>query len=223
MSFVHPDILSIVSFIIILIGVVSAFWIGAYRTQRGRFWSVVIGTFAWLGLFSAVVASGWVAYSPFPRLMILFAVVNVVTLLFSFSDVGKRIAFGTPLYVLAGFQVFRFPLELVLHSWALQGVIPMSMTWNGSNLDIIGGIAAGLAWMFGRRSRPVIWGANVIGFVLLMNVMRVAILSSPLPFSWDVRPMLLLGFYLPYALIVPVCVAGALAGHVILTRALLRK
>jgi hypothetical protein len=29
--------------------------------------------------------------------------------------------------------------------------------------------------------------------------------------------------HLPYALIAPVCVAGALAGHVILTRALLMR
>lgn len=223
MSFVHPDYLSIVSFVIILFGVVGAFLIGVYRTQQRRFWSVFVGTFTWLALFSGVVASGVVAHSPFPRLMIVFAVVMGVTLVFSFSDIGKKLAFGTPLYVLAGFQVFRFPLELVLHSWAVNGVIPMSMTWGGYNWDIISGIVAAVALLFGRRSRTLIWFVNIIGFVLLLNVMRVAILSSPLPFAWDVRPTLLLGFYLPYALIVPVCVAGALAGHVILTRALLRK
>ncbi len=43
--------------------------------------------------------------------------------------------------------------------------------------------------------------------------------SSPLP----VEPPLVLAFHLPNALIVPVCVGGALFGHVALTRALLRK
>jgi hypothetical protein len=50
------------------------------------------------------------------------------------------------------------------------------------------------------------------------------VMSSPLPFAWkDVDPPLQLALHLPYALIVTVCVAGALAGHVVLTRALLRN
>jgi hypothetical protein len=58
---------------------------------------------------------------------------------------------------------------------------------------------------------------------LLLNVMRVAMMSSPLPFAWDVRPPLQLVSHLPYAWIAPVCVAGALAGHLVLTRALLGR
>ncbi len=42
---------------------------------------------------------------------------------------------------------------------------------------------------------------SLLGICLLLNVSRVAIMSSPVPF-------------------VPVCVGGALAGHVILTRRL---
>lgn len=49
--------------------------------------------------------------------------------------------------------------------------------------------------------------------------MRVAIMSSPLPFAWGPQPPpLLLALHLPYALIGPVCVGGALFGHVVLTR-----
>jgi hypothetical protein len=38
-----------------------------------------------------------------------------------------------------------------------------------------------------------------------------------------VTPPLLLALHLPYAWIGPVCVGGALAGHIVLTRALLRR
>jgi hypothetical protein len=121
------------------------------------------------------------------------------------------------------FQGFRLPLELVLHSWVLQGVIPGTMTWNGSNWDVFSGIAClGLAPL-SPYSKVAAWAANVIGIVLLVNVGRVAAMSAPVPFGWhDVEPKLLLPYHLPYALIVPVCVGGALAAHVILTRALLR-
>jgi hypothetical protein len=43
------------------------------------------------------------------------------------------------------------------------------------------------------------------------------------PFGWNVSPPLVLAMHLPYAWIVPICVAGALCGHVVLTRALLMK
>jgi hypothetical protein len=45
-------------------------------------------------------------------------------------------------------------------------------------------------------------------------------MSSPLPFAWGVKPPLQLALYLPYAWIVPICVDGALFGHIVLTRAL---
>jgi len=62
----------------------------------------------------------------------------------------------------------------------------------------------------------------VVGLVLLANVMRVAVLSSPVSFGWPVTPKLELIYHLPYALIIPVCVGGALIGHIALTRALFR-
>ena len=138
------------------------------------------------------------------------------------SPVGRWIA-ASPIPWLLAFQGFRLPLELVLHSWVGQGVIPATMTWTGSNWDILSGLAAlALAPFAGRR--PVLaWIGNILGFVLLLNVGRVALLSAPTPFGWaDVTPKLQLPFHLPYALIIPVCVGGALLGHMALTRALLR-
>jgi len=54
-------------------------------------------------------------------------------------------------------------------------------------------------------------------------VMRVAVLSSPISFGWPVEPKLELIYHVPYALIIPVCIGGALIGHIALARALLRR
>jgi hypothetical protein len=133
-------------------------------------------------------------------------------------------AIACPVPWLIAFQGFRLPLELVLHSWVHQGVIPETMTWSGSNWDILSGIAALVLAPLSVRSTVAAWTGNIIGLVLLVNVGRVAVFSAPVPFGWqDVTPKLLLPYHLPYALIVPVCVGGALAGHIILTRALLRS
>jgi threonine/homoserine efflux transporter RhtA len=124
--------------------------------------------------------------------------------------------------VLVGFQTFRLPLELVMHCWAVQGTIPTTMTWTGQNWDVVGGIAALLLAPLARRRPVAAWLAIVVGSLLLLNVVRVAVLSSPLPFAWEVQPRLQLAMHFPYMLIGPVCVAGALFGHIVLTRAMLR-
>jgi hypothetical protein len=97
------------------------------------------------------------------------------------------------------------------------------MTWSGRNWDVVSGIAALVAAPFATRHRAVAWVVNVVGMVLLLNVMRVALLSSPVPFGWGTEPPLTLALHLPYALVGPVCVGGALAGHIVLTRALLSR
>ena len=94
------------------------------------------------------------------------------------------------------------------------------MTWTGQNWDIISGTAALICAPLATRYRITARVANIVGLALLVNVIRVAILSSPLPFAWGQQPPLLLALHLPYAFIGPVCVGGALFGHVVLTRAL---
>jgi len=172
---------------------------------------------------ASVVASGWAAEQPAPRLTIFFMANNVFAIALALSPVGGWFSRSLPIAALVGFQAFRLPLELVLHDWASTGVIPQTMTWTGQNFDIIAGIAALAAAMIAGRSVVVGWAFNLFAFALLVNVIRVVALSSPLPFAWPLAQPLQLPFHLPYALIVPGAVGAALAGHVVLTRALLHK
>jgi hypothetical protein len=148
------------------------------------------------------------------------ASIILVSLCIGLSPVGRWLA-GSSLKWLVGFQAFRLPLELVLHAWVVQGVIPQSMTWSGANWDVVTGSLALLFAPLVKRFLSLAWLVNALGLLLLLNVIRVAVMSSPLPFGWPVSPKLALIYHLPYALIVPVCVGGALIGHVALTRALL--
>lgn len=177
---------------------------------------------AWLGSLSFLVASGWMASLPMSGLPIFFGSVTVVSFAVGLSRFGGRLAATIPISALVAFQGFRLPLELVLHSWTEQGTIPATMTWTGQNWDIASGVVALLAFPFVHRNRAVAWIANLVGCGLLLNVMRVALLSAPVPFGWHVEPPLVVAFHLPYALIGPVCVGGAMIGHLVLTRALLR-
>jgi hypothetical protein len=216
------------AFVALCVAIVAAFILGVAASAKRsgaapkRVAGVGLGVAVWLGLCGVVVASGVVAAQPMPRLMIFFAIINIVSLAAALSPLGGWLA-ALPLPWLVGFQAFRLPLELILHSWAAQGTIPEAMTWTGSNYDIISGSVALLAAPWAGRSRAAAWIANLVGLALLINVARVVILTSPLPFAWSVQPPLQLVFHLPYALIAPVCVGGAIFGHVVLTRALLRR
>ncbi|OQW46909.1 MAG: hypothetical protein A4S09_03100 [Proteobacteria bacterium SG_bin7] len=222
MEFTAPDLFSTINFLLVTFAVLLMYFYALRKTFRKITW-VFPGTVVFLLIFMGVVYSGWVEEHPFPRLMILFGVVNLSIIFLCFSPVGTKISENVTVAQLILFQAFRLPLELTLHSWVKQETIPVTMTWSGSNLDILTGILALLSFRVSERNKYVPWVFNIFGTILLLNVMRVAILSSPLPFAWEVIPPLQLGLYLPYALIVPVCVGGALGGHLILFRKLMRR
>ncbi|HWA24131.1 MAG TPA: hypothetical protein VG734_00545 [Lacunisphaera sp.] len=225
MEFVPASAGSVLAFRVIVAAVGGAFFWAVLRVYgRGRVAVIVISVvWAWVGALTLLVASGRMNTLPFHGLPIFFGSILVICTAAALSPFGKRLAMGLPLAALVGFQAFRLPLELVLHEWAAQGTIPGTMTWTGQNWDIISGVTALICAPLVSRYRTAARIANVVGFALLLNVMRVAIMSSPLPFAWGQRPPLLLALQYPYFLIGPVCVGGALFGHLVLLRALWRQ
>lgn len=225
-QFKLADRLSVISFTLVVAFVLTCVVFGIYqanienpKSALRRSFFATAGVSAWMILISVIVESGLIAEAPFPRIPLFFAFMNACAIGFAFSRPGKWLM-ALPLWALIGFQAFRLPLEIILHSWAEQGTIPGTMTWTGQNFDVITGvlalICAPLSVKYVRAARIF----NVVGFLLLLNVMRVAMMSSPLPFAWGVQPTLQVVLHLPYAWIGSVCVAGALAGHIILFRKL---
>lgn len=225
MTFTPASPASLIAFVAIVVAVAAALvWaVGrAYRSAKvGGIAALALAL--WLGLQAALIQSGRMAALPLNGLPLFFGPVLVVWIAAGLSPVGRRVATAIPLTLLVGFQAFRLPLELVLHSWAAQGTIPGTMTWTGQNWDIVSGVVALACAPFAARNQAAARLANIVGLALLLNVMRVALLSAPVSFGWHVIPPLQLPFHLPYAFIGPVCVGGALFGHIVLTRALWQK
>lgn len=230
MAFQPGTPVSVAAFVVIVVAIVAAFLFGVHHSHRAdpivarrQTLRAATGTALWLGVLSTAVAGDFMPRLPMNGLPFFFGAIVLVSVWLGASRLGGTLAEHVPLTALVAFQAFRLPLELVLHAWVVSGTIPETMTWTGKNWDIVSGIVALVAAPFAHRHRRAAWAANVIGFGLLLNVMRVALLSAPVPFGWGVTPPLLVALHLPYALIGPVCVGGALAGHIVLTRALLRR
>ena len=189
------------------------------RVVQGGMAAVALAV--WVALTSAPVALGLVTVdTAVPGVPLMIGSMMLIVVAVALSSFGKRLSMGLPLAFLIGLQGLRFPLELVLHMWADEGVVPGQMTWTGQNIDIVAGLVCLVAAPFAARSRAVAWGSQVVGIVLLANVMRVVVLSVPTPLQSFPDP-LLVAFYLPTQWIATVCVTGAVLVHILTVRKLM--
>lgn len=184
-----------------------------------------LGVVLWL-LLSAVAAASDVLrrfdIAPPPFAWLVLAV-TVLGILVPYSRLGTRLIRGLPLAALVGYQVFRFPLELFMHRASMEGLMPVQMSYSGWNFDILTGISAGLLglallrWDVPRFAVQV-W--NAAGFALLVNIVTIAVLSTP-AFGWFGRDRLNVWVtYPPFVWLPAVMVTAALMGHLLVWRKL---
>jgi hypothetical protein len=79
-------------------------------------------------------------------------------------------------------QTFRFFVEVLLWALFVQDLLPIQMTFEGWNFDILVALTAPFAawWLVGRKWALIIW--NILGLCLLINIVTIALLSMPTPF-----------------------------------------
>ncbi|MCP9770353.1 hypothetical protein EGI22_20800 [Lacihabitans sp. LS3-19] len=138
-------------------------------------WLLIIGFVATSGFFENT--SGMP-----PR----FLIVIIGALFFSIFWF-KNISFEKidPKYLLA-IHTLRLPVELVLFQLYLRKQIPILMTFEGWNFDIIIGVSAIIVWVYlhflnGKISKKLMLFGNVLGLIFLSTIVLIAILSAPLP------------------------------------------
>ena len=223
-----PSTLSTGTFVLIVLGV-AALFAGAWRRAgAGGSWLgipllILVG---WLAVPGALALAGALdRYSPLPApALVLIGVISIGTVALAFSPVGARFASAVPLAGLVGFQAFRVPVEWLLRRLYGEGVISVEMTYSGRNFDILSGItAAALAiWLRpGRRAPGLVVAWNLLGLVLLANIIIIAVLSTPVPFRvFTSGPPNLLPSTFPYVWLPTFLVQAALFGHLVVFRAL---
>ena len=185
--------------------------------------SAVWMTAAWRAGESGVLRM-WDATPPPFALLVVGILGLTVTL--ACTKYGRRLALGLPLWALVGIQGFRLPLELAMHAMYERGVMPEQMSYSGRNFDIITGITAlVVAWLVfsGRVGRRVVLTWNILGLLLVLNVVTVGILSTPRFRLFGDDRLNVFVTYPPFVWLPAVMVLAALAGHLIVFRALWRR
>ena len=178
-------------------------------------WLVVTGLAGWLGLardFQRV---------PPPMFVLLLAAV-VLAVVTAMSRVGSRLVAEAGIVWLIGVQAFRVAVEVFLDWGHRVDLVPVQMTFEGRNWDIVSGVsAAAVAWLAAKRQAPrwlvLLW--NCVGLALLLNIVVIAILSMPTPLRrFHNEPVNSFIAYFPYIWLPTFLVQLALFGHLLVFR-----
>jgi hypothetical protein len=120
-----------------------------------------------------------------PRLAIVIVPPLIAAIVLVFSNRINLLLRLVPVQWLVWIQSFRVFMELILLWLFLENLIPVQMTFEGLNFDILAGLTA-IAFGYGLNSgkfKPGAWILwwNLFSLALLVNIVVVAALSAPLP------------------------------------------
>ena len=158
-----------------------------------------------------------------PPFAFLVLGILILAALVASGGYGRRLADGVPLWILVGVQGFRLPLEVAMHAMYERGIMPVQMSYSGRNFDIVTGFAAIIVaalLMAGRAGRGLVLGWNLLGLALLLNIVTIAILSTPRFRYFGDNQLNVWVTYPPFVWLPAVMVLAALAGHLLVFRAL---
>lgn len=156
-----------------------------------------------------------------PKIMLIGILPTILIILLLFiTSKGRQFIDSLPLRNLTYLNIVRIPVEIVLFWLFLNKVIPVLMTFEGRNFDILAGITAPFIAYFGltkhKISRKLILIWNFVCLALLINIVVNALFSAPSPiqkFAFEQPNIAILNFpfsWLP-TFIVPIVLFGHLA------------
>lgn len=179
----------------------------------------------WMSITWAAAQSGILRnwdQTPPPFAFLVLAIVVLATAI-AWSPLGRRLARFIPLWILVAVQAFRLPLELAMHEMYERGIMPEQMSYSGLNFDIVTGataiVVSAVVWS-GRGGRRLVATWNVLGLLLLINIVTVAILATPRFRYFGDAALNTWVMDAPFVWLPAVMVLAALAGHLLIFRAL---
>lgn len=225
-------ILSLGTLLVVLTGI----WKGLQRTgwdnftRKSLFGKTLLIMIGWIGIMSLLGYVGFfqnVTQLP-PRPLFLILLPLPIIFAIAFSKKGSELLLSIPPHWLIGMQVFRILVEILLWRTFLMGLLPIQMTFEGLNFDGLSGILAIPFALMNKVkwSRTYTLVYNIVGLLLLLNILVIAVLSMPtsLRYFMNEPPNTLVGEY-PFIYLPGILVVVAYSLHIFSLRQwwLLRK
>ena len=189
-----------------------------------------IGSVIWLSVQASLSYFNVYNSDTFPPKILLLGILPMILLIILtfISSKGRQFADSLPIQSLTLIHIVRIPVEIVLWWLYLYDTIPLLMTFEGRNFDILAGVTTPVILYFGftkQKLSPFIillWNFGSLG--LLINIVVNALLSTPSPiqqFAFEQPNIAILNFPLSWlpTFIVPI----VFFSHLTSIRILLRR
>ncbi|PWT71249.1 MAG: hypothetical protein C5B59_18585 [Bacteroidetes bacterium] len=193
------------------------------KNRRNKILAIVtIAIVAWIILLANLSAIGF--FSDFskipPRPVFLILIPFPIVLGFALSKAGGQILKHTPPHWLVLMQSFRILVEILIWIGFLRKLLPVQMTFEGGNLDILTGLLAipvgYFLWKKPGLFPKMAYAFNIIGSVFLINVLIIAVLSMPSPIRYFMNePSIRIVGEFPFVLLPGVMVPIAYSLHIL--------
>ena len=153
---------------------------------------------------------------------------SLVTLSLFLLPRGRRLLDGFSMKHLVWIHVVRIPVELCLYWLAQNKQVPVSMTFDGYNFDIIFGLTAPLVAIayFNRKwiSSKVFLTWNILGIISLLAIVIRAAGAAPTKLqAWDFEQPNYAVLHFPFIWLPSVIVPIVLLAHLIAVRRFVLK
>ncbi|MFY0671918.1 MAG: hypothetical protein JXQ87_00855 [Bacteroidia bacterium] len=161
--------------------------------------------------------SNFEALPPRPLLIILITLIGIILLVR--NKTYQTIVSGVSPQFIIYFQAFRVPLEIWLWLLFKNEIIPVQMTFEGYNFDVVPVLLAPIVGyvVFVKKTAPI-WVAkawNYFGILTVIIIVTIAALSMPTPLRQFLNePTNTIIVYFPYVLLPGFLVPLAILLHV---------
>ncbi|MDN5200037.1 hypothetical protein QQ008_01660 [Fulvivirgaceae bacterium BMA10] len=185
-------ILSIICLIFIFRGVKIALARTALseNQQKNRMILFVGVIVSWMTFISIASFRGFFRdFNELPPKFLIILVVPLVIFIVTITVFSKpvnhllhQISYGW----LTIIQSFRIVVEILLWGLFVNGTIPIQLTFEGTNFDILVGLTAPVVYFMIKKNegsgKTLLYIWNIAGLLILMNIVITAVLSTPTPF-----------------------------------------
>jgi hypothetical protein len=139
-------------------------------------WTVLISILSWIGFYSD--------FTTFPPKFFMVVIIPLIVLIWTTTrPTTAEILQHIPAHRIVYLQSFRVFVEILLWMLFVDNLLPIQMTFEGYNLDVFSGLTAPIIGFMIRKNKSrglmIIW--NVLCLGLLINIVTIAIVSTPTP------------------------------------------
>ncbi len=209
-----PPAISILFGSLVIVAIAWFYWL-----SRSRIFLIL--TTVWVAIQTVLSAAGvYQNTTLLPPKLLLYGILPVLIFIVSIftTSQGKKFIAQLPLKPLTYLHTIRILVELVLYLLFLHQLVPVYMTFEGTNFDIITGLTAPFVAIFAFNGKSLkkklLVGWNIFGLALLLNVVITAMLALPTPMQQiSLQQPNVAVLYFPFSLLPTVVVPLVLFAH----------